>query len=131
MIRAKGPERIFLVTDASSPAGCQPGPYTLGETQVDLTAPSGVCNVGRVLMHGVDPPRLAGSALRMDQAVANTVRLAGVSWEQALAMAGPQAAAAIGLSFPDDRVILEGVNQESIVIHKVFREGELLWQNTF
>jgi hypothetical protein len=81
-------------------------------------------------MHGVTPPRLAGSALRMDQAVANTVRFAGVTWEQALSMAGPQAAAAIGLSFPDDRVILERVDFR-IVIHKVFREGELLWQTTF
>jgi N-acetylglucosamine-6-phosphate deacetylase len=155
MIRAKGVERVFLVTDASAPAatssasdfdspGCAPGTYTLGETQVELT------DTGRVVMHGATPPssasafdsappssasafdsaqRLAGSALRMDQAVANTVRFAGVSWEQALAMAGPQAAAAIGLSFPDDRVILESVGDD-IVIHKVIREGELLWQNT-
>jgi N-acetylglucosamine-6-phosphate deacetylase len=121
MIRAKGAERVFLVTDASSPATCAPGTYTLGETQVDLS------DTGRVTMPGVE--RLAGSALRMDQAVANTVRFAGVSWEQALAMAGPQAAAAIGLSFPDDRVILESVGDD-IVIHKVIREGELLWQNT-
>jgi N-acetylglucosamine-6-phosphate deacetylase len=129
MIRAKGAERVFLVTDASSPAGCVPGQYTLGEMPVDLTAPSGAGNVGRVVLHGIEPPRLAGSALRMDQAVANAVRFAGVTWEQALSMAGPQAAAAIGLSFPDDRVILEYA-KEGIVIHKVFREGELLWQTT-
>jgi hypothetical protein len=65
----------------------------------------------------------------MDQAIANVVRFAGISWEQALAMAGPLASAAIGLSFPGDNVILDCA-EGRIVIHRVFREGELLWQNT-
>jgi N-acetylglucosamine-6-phosphate deacetylase len=129
MIRAKGPDRTFLVTDASAPSGCVPGTYTLGEAQVDLTAASGPGNIGRVILHGVQPPRLAGSALRMDQAIANVVRFAGIPWEEALAMAGPLAAAAIGLSFPGDNVILDCA-EGRIVIHRVFREGELLWQNT-
>jgi len=139
MIRAKGIGRVFLVTDASSPAGCAPGRYKLGEAQVDLTAASGAGDVGRVLLHVVEPPpssanafdsppRLAGSALRMDQAIANTVRFTGVSWEQALAMAGPVAAAAVGLAFPNDNVVVER-HDHSIVIHRVVREGELLWQN--
>ncbi len=134
MIRAKGPGRIFLVTDASAPAGCLPGRYQLGEAEVELTSASGPADIGRVVLHGGadtadSPARLAGSALRMDQAIANTVRFAGVSWEQALAMAGPIPAAAAGLSFPNDNVLVE-CHGHGLVIHRVFREGELLWQNT-
>ncbi len=141
MIRAKCPERVILVTDASSPAGCEPGAYRLGEQQVDLSEPSGPGGVGRVEMHGVKPKRLAGSALSMHQAVANTVRFAGVSLDDALAMAGSRASALFGLSFPNDRVILEDVSSRptnqthssarcGVVIHKVFRDGELLWPTT-
>jgi N-acetylglucosamine-6-phosphate deacetylase len=60
------PGRIALVTDAAAPAGMPPGDYLLGGEPVTL--PSG---------DGVPPVRadgtLAGSALRMDVAVANAV----------------------------------------------------------
>jgi N-acetylglucosamine-6-phosphate deacetylase len=66
-LRAKGPERTVLVTDAASPAGASPGRYRLGELDVELTPD------GRVVLAGQE--RLAGSALRMHQAVANAVRI--------------------------------------------------------
>lgn len=78
-LRAKGIARSALVTDASAPAGAAPGRYRLGEQAVDLTAD------GRVVLAGQD--RLAGSALRMDQAIADAMRLAGVSLADAVAMA--------------------------------------------
>ncbi|HUQ90792.1 MAG TPA: amidohydrolase family protein [Bryobacteraceae bacterium] len=78
-IRAKGLERSILVTDAVGPAECQPGFYRLGEVDVELLAE------GRVVMKG--GTRLAGSALRMDVAIGNTVRMAEVSLAQALTMA--------------------------------------------
>jgi N-acetylglucosamine-6-phosphate deacetylase len=78
-VRAKGVENSVLVTDAVAPAMCAPGPYMLGEVSVELRPE------GRVVMRGEE--RLAGSALRMDDAVANAVRLGGVSLSQALAMA--------------------------------------------
>jgi N-acetylglucosamine-6-phosphate deacetylase len=62
------PGRIFLVTDAAACAGMPPGRYLLGNRPIEL--PPG---------DGVPPVRtdgtLAGSALRMDVAVANMVSL--------------------------------------------------------
>jgi N-acetylglucosamine-6-phosphate deacetylase len=78
-IRAKHPSRVVLVTDASAPAAASPGAYHLGEQEVHLTVD------GRVVLAGGD--RLAGSALRMDRAVSNVVRLASVSLTDAVAMA--------------------------------------------
>ncbi|MBV9301869.1 MAG: amidohydrolase family protein [Acidobacteriaceae bacterium] len=78
-VRAKGIERSVLITDAVMPAMCSPGPYKLGQVDVELRAN------GSVVMHGTT--RLAGSALRMDQAVGNAVRLGGVSLRDALVMA--------------------------------------------
>jgi N-acetylglucosamine-6-phosphate deacetylase len=78
-LRAKGVERAVLVTDAVMPAMCPPGPYKLGQLDVQLHAN------GSVTLAGSD--RLAGSALRMDHAIGNTVRLGGVSLREAVAMA--------------------------------------------
>lgn len=78
-LRAKGLERSLLVTDAVMPAGCHPGPYRLGEIDVELRGD------GSVRMAGGS--RLAGSALRMDQAITNVMRAAGLSLPEALALA--------------------------------------------
>src|SRR5260221_4279696 len=78
-LRAKGVERAVLVTDASSPAGCAPGRYRLGEQDVDLTADN------RVVLAGQD--RLAGSALKMDRGVENLMRLAELSLADAVGLA--------------------------------------------
>ena len=78
-LRAKGIERSILVTDAVMPAGCAPGPYRLGEVDVELHEDQSVRLAGGT--------RLAGSALRMDCAVQNLVNLVGLSLVEALAMA--------------------------------------------
>lgn len=78
-LRAKGIERSVLVTDASAPAGAAPGRYYLGEQPVDLTEDN------RVVLAGTE--KLAGSALRMDRAVENVMRMAGVSLADAVRMA--------------------------------------------
>ena len=83
-IRGKEVARSVLVTDASTPAGAAPGRYRLGEQDLELTAD------GRVVLAGQD--RLAGSALRMDQAVGNAMRYAGVSLPDAVTMATTNAA---------------------------------------
>ena len=85
-LRAKGVERAVLVTDAVMPALCAPGPYRLGQVEVELRSDHSV-----VLRGGT---RLAGSALRMDHAIGNCVRLGGISLQQALAMATVNAARA-------------------------------------
>ena len=86
-LRAKGMERSVLVTDAAAPAGCAPGRYCLGEQAVDLLPPG-----DRVVLAGTD--RLAGSALRMDDGVANLITLAGLSLADAARMATVNAAVA-------------------------------------
>ncbi len=78
-LRAKTPARAVLVTDASMPALAEPGEYMLGEVPVELTLD------GRVVLRGGD--RLAGSALRMDDAIGNVVRMAGSTLTEALTMA--------------------------------------------
>lgn len=78
-LRAKGLERSILVTDAVMPAGCAPGRYRLGEVDVELHAD------GSVRMSG--STRLAGSALRMDQAIQNVMKLAGLNLRDAVALA--------------------------------------------
>lgn len=83
-LRAKGIERSVLVTDAVAPAMCPPGQYRLGEVEIELR-PAEPNNTGRVTLRGAE--RLAGSALRMDQAIANVMRMTGATLEEAVAMA--------------------------------------------
>jgi N-acetylglucosamine-6-phosphate deacetylase len=95
---AAAPGRICLVTDAAACAGMPPGRYLLGGEEVEL--PPG---------DGVPPVRpdgtLAGSALRMDRAVANAVSV-GVSLPAAVAAATRLPADLIGR--PDLGRISEG-----------------------
>ena len=75
-LRAKTVARTVLVTDASAPAGAPPGRYRLGEQDADLTVD------GRVVLAGTD--KLAGSALRMNEAIANAVRFGGLTLRDAI-----------------------------------------------
>jgi N-acetylglucosamine-6-phosphate deacetylase len=78
-LRAKGIERSILVTDAVAPAMCAPGAYQLGEVDIELRSD------GRVTMKSAE--RLAGSSLRMDHAIGNVMRMAGVTLAEAVTMA--------------------------------------------
>jgi N-acetylglucosamine-6-phosphate deacetylase len=78
-LRAKGLERSILITDAVMPAGCAPGRYQLGEVEVELHPDGSVRLAGET--------RLAGSALTMDQAIANVMRTAGLTLAQAVTLA--------------------------------------------
>jgi len=98
-LRAKTPARSILVTDASSPAGAAPGRYKLGMQEVDLTAD------GRVVLAGQE--RLAGSALKMNDAIAHVIRVAGVSLNDAIEMATTQPARAVGLAERSGTVLFE------------------------
>jgi len=78
-LRAKGLERSILITDAVMPAGCAPGPYRLGEVDVQLHPD------GSVRLPGLT--RLAGSALTMNRAVENVIRQARLSLRDAVSLA--------------------------------------------
>lgn len=87
-IRAKGVERIALVTDMMAAAGMKDGPYTLGGRDVVLR------NGAVRLPDGT----LAGSVLTMDEAVRNVSRWSSVSTGEALRMATEVPARLLGLS---------------------------------
>jgi N-acetylglucosamine-6-phosphate deacetylase len=89
MLRAKSSARSLLVTDATAAAMSPPGRYTIGDAGIELS-PS-----GRVSVPGAS--NLAGSSLTLDRAVANTVRFAGVTIYEALAMASTLPASYIGI----------------------------------
>ncbi len=78
-LRAKGLERSLLVTDAVAPAGCSPGPYRLGEVDVELQAD------GSVRLAGGN--RLAGSALMMHRAITNVIKTANLTLRDAVSLA--------------------------------------------
>jgi N-acetylglucosamine-6-phosphate deacetylase len=107
-IRAKGVERTILVTDAVAPAMCDPGFYELGDVHVELKPDH------RVVMRGGD--RLAGSSLRMDQAIENAMRIAGVSVEEAVAMAttNPARLARVDNYVDEVKFLLEGGTMQII-----------------
>jgi N-acetylglucosamine-6-phosphate deacetylase len=79
MVRAKGPHRTILITDAIAAAGGAPGRYTIGATSAELGAN------GRVSLPGT--PYLAGSALTLDRAIANAVRFTGLAIDEVIPMA--------------------------------------------
>jgi N-acetylglucosamine-6-phosphate deacetylase len=89
MMRAKTPDRVVLVTDATTAAGRPPGDYMLGHLRVHLD------ETGRVAVPG--QPNLAGSALSLDRAVGNTVRFTGWSPETVLRMAAERPASILGV----------------------------------
>jgi N-acetylglucosamine-6-phosphate deacetylase len=122
-LRAKGPERTVLVTDAAAPAGATPGRYRLGELDVELTQD------GRVLLAGTE--KLAGSALRMPQAITNAVRIGGLSLADAVRAATVNPArlihlksrAGFGLRDGDRGDIVVFRMTETIEIDAVYLDG--------
>ena len=90
MIRAKGPRRAILVTDAIAAAGQPAGDYSIGGQSCTL-GPD-----GRVSLIGT--PYLAGSSLTLDRAIGNTVRFTGLPLDEVIAMASAIPAAYLGAS---------------------------------
>jgi len=87
-LRAKGPERVVLVTDAIAAAGAPAGRFALAGVEVSSDGKSARLADGT----------LAGSTLTMDHAVRMMAGVAGAHLEDALAMASAVPAAAIGLA---------------------------------
>jgi N-acetylglucosamine-6-phosphate deacetylase len=90
MIRAKGPSRTILVTDAVAAAASPPGRYTVGGVDCELGED------GRVSLPGT--PYLAGSSLTLDRAIANTVRFTGLSIDAVVPMASTIPAMYMGMT---------------------------------
>jgi N-acetylglucosamine-6-phosphate deacetylase len=90
MIRAKTGARSILVTDATAAAGSPPGTYWIGSVRGELDA------TGRVSLPGT--PYLAGSALTMPEAIANTVRFTDLAVSDAAALASAVPARVMGIA---------------------------------
>ena len=115
MVRAKGAGRSLLVTDAMAAAAAPPGRFRLGELDVERDAD------GRVGLPGTE--HLAGSALTMDRAVANTARFADMTIDEVLPLATTQPARAIG-AVPRGRVTAEWDPEAGRLVILSVTEGE-------
>ena len=89
IVRAKGVERMILVTDATAAAGSRPGRYRLGDGECELDAD------GRVSLPGT--AFLAGSSLTLDRAIANTARYTGLPIDDVIRMASQKPASYLGI----------------------------------
>src|SRR5580704_2378141 len=104
-LRAKGPERAVLITDAIAATGMPDGRYHLGSLEVDVK--NGTC-----LSEG----KLAGSVLTMDRAVQTVARLPHWDFRKAVRLATYNPARVVGMTgrgqlavgMPADMVILGG-----------------------
>lgn len=120
LIRAKGLDRCILVTDAVVAAGAAPGRYSFAGMPVDLAADGSVRQPGGA--------SLAGSALKLDDAVRNVVAWGIATAEQAIAMASAQALAALAPALSAARITLpvsEVVWSSALRIERV-RVGEFI-----
>ena len=79
MIRAKTLDRCLLVSDAVALAGMEPGIYQFAGKSVELTADRCVRLVGTEY--------LAGSAIELARGIENSVRFAGISFQEAVSLA--------------------------------------------
>lgn len=92
-LKAKGPERAILVTDAMSAAGMPDGRYKLGPLEVDVA--EGRAFLADDLARGAQT--LAGSVLTMDRAVENLQQFTGAPVGDAARLASHNPAAMLGL----------------------------------
>jgi N-acetylglucosamine-6-phosphate deacetylase len=121
-VRAKGTDRVALVTDMMAGAGMPPGRYQLGgqPVVVDDTASH------------LDDGTLAGAILTLDQAVRNAVRLAGVTPAQALRMATEVPARLLGLT-ESGRIVAGAIGDlalfdENLRVVATFIGGEMAYR---
>lgn len=103
LLRAKGNERSILVTDAVSAAAAPPGNYCFADLKIQRLEDGTVWNPSGM--------GLAGSSLRLDDAVRNLVRWNIASFDEAIAMASSRVAdilasalSARGLVLPDSEI---------------------------
>lgn len=119
--KAKGAGGITLVTDCMAAMGMTPGEYILGEHSVMVDA------TGARLQDGT----LAGSVLRMDEAVRNMIAYTGCGLAAAARMASQTPARLLGLAkrgaiAPGCDADLVALSPQNEVVH-TFIAGELAY----
>jgi len=125
LYRAKGPQGICLVTDATAGAGLPEG------SQFALFGKNCIVENGVCLL--ADHSALAGSAARMIDLVRVMVRDVNVPLNEAIAMAAENPARAIGLETKGRLVV--GADADLVVLSplldvvRTFRCGDILWSH--
>jgi len=102
-LRAKGPGRAILITDAISATGMPDGIYSLGGLEVQVSK-------GRCEYQG----KLAGSVLTLDRAIRNVMTFAGWQLQQAVRLATLNPAQRLGIS--DQRGLLAPGRRADLVV---------------
>jgi N-acetylglucosamine-6-phosphate deacetylase len=100
LLRAKGLERCILVTDATAAADTPVGIYEFAGMRIEHAADGSVREPGSEV--------LAGSALRLDQAVRNVVDWGFATAEDAIAMASERPARLLGMTEVATEVVWDG-----------------------
>jgi N-acetylglucosamine-6-phosphate deacetylase len=121
-VRAKGADRVVLVTDSIAGAGMEPGVYKLDgqDILVDET------------LARLPDGKLAGSVLTLDQAVRNVVEWAGIGIADACRMASEVPARLLGLGAKGR--LAEGCDADFVMLDDelrvvaTFREGRCLFR---
>ncbi|WP_322807997.1 N-acetylglucosamine-6-phosphate deacetylase [Thermanaerothrix sp.] len=88
VVKAKGPDRVILISDAMRATGLPDGQYSLGDQLVEVKN-----GIARTLKGG-----LAGSTLTLDAALRNALQFTGLSLRDVLPMVTSVPAKAIGLN---------------------------------
>lgn len=122
LVRAKGRDRLILITDAMSAAGMEDGEYNLGDLKVRVK--DGVARLK-------EGESLAGSTLTMIQAFRFFVETVGVSIEETSRMASGNPARLIGL---DDEIGSISLGKKAdllrldskLQLKEVWRDGQLI-----
>lgn len=92
-MKAAGPRRVALITDAIAAAGMADGEYHLGQLHVHVED-----SVARLVTDTGEPGSIAGSTLTMEHALAYVVRVVGIDLADAAAMASTTPATWHGLA---------------------------------
>ncbi len=128
-VRAKGVERIILISDAVSLAGMAPGDYEWMEMRVTLSPE------GRISLSGT--PYLAGSALDLASALPRVMAFAGVALADAVMMASTNPAHLLGLQpgtlaagGPADLVLMRIGDRGQAEIVQTIAGGQVVWEPT-
>ena len=96
LVRAKGLTRSILITDATAAADTPPGLYDFAGMRIEHAPDGSVREPGSAV--------LAGSALRLDQAVRNIVAWGFANPAQAIAMASSRPAALLRAAVPPSSI---------------------------
>jgi N-acetylglucosamine-6-phosphate deacetylase len=115
VVRAAGPNRVALVTDAMAAAGMPDGAYELGGQIVDVRG-----GVARLTHDG----SIAGSTLTMDAALRHVIH-SGVDMVRAAAMASTTPANVLGLSAEVGR-IAAGLRADLVLLDDELRVAGVL-----